>query len=565
MGNSEVGHLNIGAGRPVLQDLPRIDAAIADGSFFARPALLAACRRARETGGRLNVVGLVGPGGVHAHDRHLVALAELARREHVPSFRLARAAGRPRHATAVGARVRARARVGARRGPRGCADRHGWRPLFRDGPRSGAGTGPSGATTRSSTGWGSARRAQSMPIGAAYANDVGDEFVPPTVIGPAEPARRWRAHRPRQLPRRSRAPADARACGRGLRRASTGPTADGRVAPRRLLVVTMTEYEADLPVEVAFPPEVVPCLAGAIADAGWRQLHVAETEKYAHVTYFLNGGREAPFPNEDRILVPSPRVATYDLQPEMSAAWRHRRPRRRYRSRRCPSSSSRTTRIRTWSATPVTGTRRFAPARRSTPASAGSCGPSASERDPIVRRAARRHRGSRQRRRAPNARRRPDHRAFAQPRPDRHRRPGRGGARAPRRGPRRRRADHPRAGRSAGLAGHHRPVPAPGLACYHPPALEEAPHRESRPGRRPAHRQRRAHLRRAPAGPWFRPRRHLRRRLGRVPQPARHRAAALAVHDRPDRALLALLASRPTSSRRSDLRPGSTATGPLRA
>jgi 2,3-bisphosphoglycerate-independent phosphoglycerate mutase len=86
-----------------------------------------------------------------------------------------------------------------------------------------------------------------------------------------------------------------------------------------LLVVTMTEYEANLPVEVAFPPEVVPCLAAAAAGAGWRQLHVAETEKYAHVTYFLNGGREAPFPGEERILVPSPKVATYDLQPEMSA------------------------------------------------------------------------------------------------------------------------------------------------------------------------------------------------------------------------------------------------------
>src|SRR5206468_1295192 len=81
----------------------------------------------------------------------------------------------------------------------------------------------------------------------------------------------------------------------------------------------MTEYEADLPVLVAFPPEVVPCLAGAFETAGWRQLHVAETEKYAHITYFLNGGREAPFEGEDRVLVPSPKVATYDLQPEMSA------------------------------------------------------------------------------------------------------------------------------------------------------------------------------------------------------------------------------------------------------
>ena len=95
---------------------------------------------------------------------------------------------------------------------------------------------------------------------------------------------------------------------------------DGRGAPRGLAVTTLTEYEADLPVAVAFPPAVVPCLAGAAAEAGWRQLHVAETEKYAHVTYFLNGGREAPFVGEERVLVPSPKVATYDLQPTMSAA-----------------------------------------------------------------------------------------------------------------------------------------------------------------------------------------------------------------------------------------------------
>src|SRR4029450_2030290 len=94
----------------------------------------------------------------------------------------------------------------------------------------------------------------------------------------------------------------------------------GRGAPSDVLVVTMTEYEEGLPVQVAFPPEVVPCLAGAMADAGLRQLHVAETEKYAHVTYFLNGGHEAPFPGEDRAMVPSPKGATYELDPEMSAA-----------------------------------------------------------------------------------------------------------------------------------------------------------------------------------------------------------------------------------------------------
>src|SRR6185503_8558347 len=99
----------------------------------------------------------------------------------------------------------------------------------------------------------------------------------------------------------------------GFDRAEAGPV------PRDLLVVTMTEYEGNLPVEVAFPPEEAYSLAHAASDAGWRQFHVAETEKYAHVTYFFNGGREAPLPGEDRLLIPSPKVATYDLQPAMSA------------------------------------------------------------------------------------------------------------------------------------------------------------------------------------------------------------------------------------------------------
>jgi 2,3-bisphosphoglycerate-independent phosphoglycerate mutase len=177
-------------------------------------------------------------------------------------------------------------------------------------------------------------------IEAAYARGISDEFVPPTIIDrPGHPAgatdgplsdgpsdgplsdgplsdgepivvANFRADRARQL---VHALADVDFAGFGR------ATSDGRPAPDELDVVTMTEYEAALPVRIAFPPEVVPCLAGAIADAGWRQLHVAETEKYAHVTYFLNGGREAPFEGEDRVLVPSPRVATYDLQPEMSA------------------------------------------------------------------------------------------------------------------------------------------------------------------------------------------------------------------------------------------------------
>ena len=317
MGNSEVGHLNIGAGRPVLQDLPRIDAAITDGSFFSRPALIEACRRAREGRGRLSVVGLIGPGGVHAHDRHIVALAEVARREGVPELRLhALLDGRdtaPRSALGFAAALEEQlaaahpnARIASIGGRYYAMDRDKrW-----DRTEAGYDAIVHGTGDRAGT--------ATEAIEHSYAAEVSDEFVRPTVIDPAAPLvdgepiihANFRADRARQL---THALADATfdAFDR------TGP--EGGPAPRDLFVVTMTEYEADLPVLVAFPPEVVPCLAGAFEAAGWRQLHVAETEKYAHVTYFLNGGRESPFRGEDRILVPSPKVATYDLQPEMSA------------------------------------------------------------------------------------------------------------------------------------------------------------------------------------------------------------------------------------------------------
>ena len=318
MGNSEVGHLNIGAGRPVLQDLPRINAAIGDGSFFERPALVDACRRAIDARGRLHTVGLVGPGGVHAHDRHLIGLVELAARRGVPAVRVhALLDGRdtpPRSAIefvpALEARLAALhpdARIASVGGRYFAMDRDKrWdrTELGYDAIVHGVGEHAPSATAA---------------VRAGYARDEGDEFVRPTVIdgvdgrieaGEAIVHLNFRADRARQL---THALADATF--EPFDRASP----DGRPAPADLLVVTMTEYEADLPVRVAFPPEIVPSLAEAISKAGWRQFHVAETEKYAHVTYFLNGGREAPFEGEDRLLVPSPRVATYDLQPEMSA------------------------------------------------------------------------------------------------------------------------------------------------------------------------------------------------------------------------------------------------------
>jgi 2,3-bisphosphoglycerate-independent phosphoglycerate mutase len=318
MGNSEVGHLNLGAGRPVLQDLPRIDAAIADGSFFERPALLEACAAALQGSGRLSVVGLIGPGGVHANDRHLVALAELARRQGVPHVRVhALVDGRDTPPSSAiefvpdlerrlaAAHPDARiATVGGRYFGMDRDKRWDRTELAYDAIVFGVGEHAPSATGA---------------IEAAHARGETDEFVRPTVVdgvdgelhdGEVIVHLNFRADRARQL---THALADAAFDGFDR----TGPA--GQPVPRDLRVVTLTEYEAGLRVAVAFPPEETRSLSQAFSDAGWRQLHVAETEKYAHVTYFFNGGREAPFPGEERILIPSPKVDTYDRQPEMSA------------------------------------------------------------------------------------------------------------------------------------------------------------------------------------------------------------------------------------------------------
>ena len=319
MGNSEVGHLNLGAGRPVLQDLPRIDAAIADGSFFERPALLEACRRAARSGGRLHLISLIGPGGVHANDRHLVALVELAAREGVPAVRIhALLDGRdtpPRSALDYVADLERRlaaahpdVRIASVGGRYYAMDRDGrWDRVERgyDAIVHGVGERAPSATAA---------------ILAGYARGENDEFIAPTIIEGVDGTVRsgdpvihanFRADRARQP---AHALADLEFA--GFDRAAP----DGRPAPTDLFVVTMTAYEAGLPVAVAFPPEESRSLAQTFSEAGWRQFHVAETEKYAHVTYFFNGGVEPPYPGEERRLIPSPRVATYDLEPAMSAA-----------------------------------------------------------------------------------------------------------------------------------------------------------------------------------------------------------------------------------------------------
>ncbi len=313
MGNSEVGHLNLGAGFRVLQDLPRISAAIADGTFYDNPALNAACERVLAAGSRLHLMGLVGPGGVHAVDEHIVAMVELAAHHGLTPDRVffhAFTDGRdtpPRSADAflpeLEARFGGRATVASVTGRYWAMDRdRRWDRTKRAYDAIVHGIGLQAPTAAAA-------------VVDAYARDEGDEFIQPTLVG--EVVRmapidavihlNFRADRARQL---THALAQA-----SFDRFDRGDSS-------AFDVTTLTEYQApdELPVAVAFPPLVIDSLAAHLSRLGKRQLHLAETEKYAHVTYFFNGGVEDPFPGEERILVPSNReVPTYDLAPEMSA------------------------------------------------------------------------------------------------------------------------------------------------------------------------------------------------------------------------------------------------------
>jgi 2,3-bisphosphoglycerate-independent phosphoglycerate mutase len=314
MGNSEVGHLNLGAGFPVIQDLSRISRAIEDGSFFANPLLLAAARHAVQRGGRLHLLGLVGPGGIHALDDHLVAVAELGHHAGLPPDRVLLHAftdGRdtpPRSAAelvpGLEARLAGLATIATVSGRFYAMDRDArWDRIALAWEAIVHGVGLPSASAVAA-------------IEAAYGRGENDEFIRPTVLGgyrgmgdgDAVVHGNFRADRARQLTRALALEAFSD-FGRGRR-------------PRDVPVTTLTEYQHPelLPVAVAFPPLVIDSLAAHLSRLGKRQLHVAETEKYAHVTYFFNGGVEAPFPGEERILIPSRRdVATYDLAPQMSA------------------------------------------------------------------------------------------------------------------------------------------------------------------------------------------------------------------------------------------------------
>ncbi|MFA6166356.1 MAG: 2,3-bisphosphoglycerate-independent phosphoglycerate mutase [Gemmatimonadaceae bacterium] len=315
MGNSEVGHMNLGAGRVVMQDLVRITAAVEDGSFFQNPAFVAACAQVKANGGTLHLMGLVGDGGVHAHQDHAVALVELAARHGVARVALhCLLDGRDTLPTsalaftrALAARTAGLARIASIGGRYYGMDRdqrwHRIEPWYRAAVQ---GTGP--ATTD-----------PLAFIQGNYDRNVTDEFMEPAVVHGADgnavaPMRdgdalvtwNFRSDRMRQIIRAVAID--------GFSGFETG------VRPK-LHVATMTQYDQTFGLPTAFEPfSMAKIMAEVLQEHGLTTLRTAETEKYPHVTYFFNGGNETPYRGEERVLVPSQKVATYDLMPEMSAA-----------------------------------------------------------------------------------------------------------------------------------------------------------------------------------------------------------------------------------------------------
>ena len=313
MGNSEVGHMNIGAGRIVYQDMTRIDIALEDGSFAANPVIRDTVAAAKKSGGALHLLGLLSDGGVHSHIRHLFALLDAAREAGVPAFVHAFMDGRD---TAPDSGIGFMRQLVERLGPNARVASVSGRYYAMDRDKR---------WERTQLAWDTLVNGKGPQFGdplaavqAAYNAGQTDEFITPRLIVPdggGLPVIRdgdavfffnFRADRARQLSR----------CLFDLDFAEF----DRMRIPRPAAFATMTAYEADFPMPAAFLRQNLDHGLGQVVSAmGLKQLRLAETEKYAHVTYFFNGGIEAPLPGEDRRLVPSPRdVATYDLKPEMS-------------------------------------------------------------------------------------------------------------------------------------------------------------------------------------------------------------------------------------------------------
>jgi 2,3-bisphosphoglycerate-independent phosphoglycerate mutase len=313
MGNSEVGHLNIGAGRVVYQDLTKVDLAIEDGSFERNPALVQAVETAKRNGSALHIMGLLSPGGVHSHEAHIHAMLAMAVRAglkqvYVHAFLDGRDTP-PRSAaeylktlqdrcTALGG-----GRIASIVGRYFAMDRDNrWDRVQLAYDMLTQGKAPFTATSAAAG------------LEAAYARGENDEFVQATTIG--EPVAmqdgdavvfmNFRADRAREI---TRALTDEQFTGFARSR-----------FPRLANYTTLSSYGEDFHLPCAYTADTIHNGIGEyLSSLGLKQLRIAETEKYAHVTYFMSGGREQPYPGEDRVLVPSPKVATYDLKPEMSA------------------------------------------------------------------------------------------------------------------------------------------------------------------------------------------------------------------------------------------------------
>jgi 2,3-bisphosphoglycerate-independent phosphoglycerate mutase len=311
MGNSEVGHINIGAGRVVWMDLPRIDKAIADGAFGANPTLAAFAAKLRETGGAAHVIGLLSPGGVHSHQRHIAEAVRVLMEAGVPVAL---------HAILDGRDVAPKS---------ACDHLECFREILPNAPfatvsgrfyamdRDKRWERVKAATDVILHGKGETAGSAGRAVDAAYERGETDEFVTPTAIGGYEGARdgdgvlcmNLRADRSREILSALGDPAfDA---------FDTGP----RPAFAALCGLVSYSRHHDTFMTTMFPSDApVNTLGSWVADQGLRQFHIAETEKYPHVTFFLNGGVEPPYPGETRHMAPSPKVRTYDLAPEMASA-----------------------------------------------------------------------------------------------------------------------------------------------------------------------------------------------------------------------------------------------------
>ncbi len=313
MGNSEVGHLNLGAGRVVYQELTRINLAVADGSFMNNRTLINAVEQAVSAGGAVHICGLLSPGGIHSHEQQIHAMVKLATKQGAKKIYLhAFLDGRDMPPKSAAPSLEALNKLLEEGGVGRIASIIGrYYAMDRDNRWERV----QHAYDLMALGKAEFQAADAITaLQLAYDREESDEFVQATRVGEPAPIEdgdalifmNYRADRAREITR-----------------AFIEPEFNGferQRVPKLAACVSLTEYSKDFDIPAAFPPTSLHNVLGEyLADLGLRQLRLAETEKYAHVTFFFSGGREEPFAGEERILVPSPKVATYDLQPEMSA------------------------------------------------------------------------------------------------------------------------------------------------------------------------------------------------------------------------------------------------------